>query len=156
MKEKELLLNKSYCELIITSKDITPEMISHELDILPSRKYVKGAEFSSLHSVREGKRFQNLWAIKSETTISEEQGIASHISFFKTFLGSKLVILNRYKSDSRFELTFWIWVETENAGLGIELTEQESLFLNSISNSICFTFLTKSSIELSVDFDLKP
>jgi hypothetical protein len=144
MKEKEFFLYKSYCELIITSKEITPDVITEKLNIVPNRKYIKGEEFASRHSGTKGKRFQNLWAIKSETTISEEEGISHHVSFFKSTLETKIQTMQVYKSDACFEITFWVWIETDNAGIGFDLNEDEISFLNSISNRIQFSLVTST------------
>ncbi|PGH38363.1 MAG: hypothetical protein CRN43_15600 [Candidatus Nephrothrix sp. EaCA] len=146
MTEREFFLNKSYCELIITSKEITPNVITEKLNLVPSRQYVKGEEFASEHSGTKGRRFQSLWAAKSETSVLEEEGISHHISFFKSILETKIQILQSCKADERFEITFWIWIETDNTGIGLELTEPETAFLNSISNSIRFSLITKKSI----------
>ena len=147
MKEKEFFLYKSYCELIITSKEITPDVIAEKLNIVPNRQYIKGEEFSSKHSGTKGKRFQNLWAIKSEANISEEEGISHHISFFKSTLETKMQTMQACKSDTRFEITFWVWIETNNLGISFDLNEDEISFLNSISNRIQFSLITKNSIE---------
>lgn len=147
MREKEFFLSKSYCELIITSKEITPDVITKKLDIVPNRQYFKGEEFASKHSGTKGRRFQNLWAMKSETTILEEEGISHHISFFKSILETNLASMEAYKADARYEITFWVWIETEKAGIGFDLSETEMSFINSISNNLQFSLVTKNSIE---------
>ena len=72
---------KSYCELILTSDTITPEMITEETQMTPYRSFRKGEIFHSLKSGSEGIRKQNLWAIKSDIVISEEDDISIHILF---------------------------------------------------------------------------
>ena len=143
MVGKEFFLNRSYCELVITSQMVEPHIISQELGILSSRQQVKREEFSSKHSGTKGRRFQNLWAIRSEEVISEEEDISPHITFFKSILDSQIHTLKSYKSDDRFVVTFQIWIESENGGIGIELSEAETYFLNQISSSIRFTLLAR-------------
>lgn len=146
MNEKELFSYKSHCELIITSKEVIPDSITEKLSIVPTRQYHLGQEFSSKHSGTKGKRFQNLWAIKSETINLEEESISQHVSFFKSLLKNKTEVLADYKTNENTEVTFWVWIETDNASFGFDLDETEMFFINSISNRVHFSVITKTEI----------
>ena len=50
--------------------------------------------------------------------------------------------LNDFK-DNRFNITFNIWIETDNSGIGFDLDGDQIFFLYHISNQIRFSFLTK-------------
>lgn len=137
---------KSQCEIAITSEEVIPETITDKLNITPDRYFYKGEKSVSKHSGSIITKPHNLWAIKSKTVISEEETIRQHIEYFKTILSPRGHVLNSFKNDSRFEISFWIWVETDNAGIGFELSEDEIQFLSSICNRIHFSVITNENI----------
>jgi hypothetical protein len=145
--EEDYFKNKSHLEFAISSNEIAPEIISKELNITPTRFFCIGDKTSSKHSPTVGVRTNNLWAIRSPDIISEKESITPHINFFKSILQSKIDILERYKKELRMELAFWIWIETEDAGYGFDLSDKEIAFLNSISNRLSISFITKGKIE---------
>lgn len=144
---KEYFLNKSYCELGIVSQKVDPVTISKLLEIKPFNSYTKGDTFSSKHTGRVGKRFQNLWSTRSETIISEKEDLSPHILYFKLLLSNKMSIISELKNNSIYEISFWIWIETDNAGIGIDLSGEDIAFLNSISNRVHFSIITNHKIE---------
>jgi len=145
--DKDYFLNKSYCELGITSQEVDPKTISKLLNIEPFNAYSKGDAFSSKRTGFVAKRFQNLWAIKSEIIISEKEELSPHILYFKTLLENKLDILSEFKNNPLYDVSFWIWIETDNAGIGIDLSDEELSFINSISNRVHFSIITNHKIE---------
>lgn len=144
--ERDYFVYKTHCELEIISDEVNPDLITDELNISPIRSFKKGEITTSKHSTRTGRKPHNLWAIKSESFDTEEESISQHIEYFKSILLPRIDILKKYKEDPRFEISFWIWIETDNAGIGIELNEDEISFLNSFSNRIHFSFITKNEI----------
>jgi hypothetical protein len=144
--DNNCFINKSHCQLGITSQEVDSKTISKLLNIEPSSAYSKGDTFTSKHTGAVGKRFQNLWSIKSETIISEKEDLSPHILYFKTLLENKMDILSEIKSSPLYELSFWIWIETENAGIGIDISNIELSFINSISNRVHFSIITNSKI----------
>ncbi len=144
MVKADCFFYKSYCELGITSHEVDPKTISKLLDLEPFSSYSKGEIFSSKHTGYVAKRFQNYWAIKSETIISEKEDLSPHILYFKSLLENKLEILNQLKNNSLYDVSFWIWIETDNAGVGVDLSDVELSFINAISNRVHFSIITKS------------
>ena len=140
--EKDYFIYKTSIDFIITSPDIDLDTISGELGILPDRSFRKGDLVTSKHSPRVGREPYSLWALKSEPSELEEETIGHHIEFLKSTLLPKIDILKRYKEDDRFSVSFWIWIETDDSGIGLELNESEMSFLNSISNWVHFSLLT--------------
>ena len=140
--DKNYFFYKSHCELGITSQEVDPKTITRLLDIEPFSAYSKGEIFSSKPTGFVAKRFQNLWAMKSETIISEKEDLTPHILHFKSILCNKLDLLHKFKNDPRYDISFWIWVETDNAGIGIDLTCDELAFINSIANRVHFSIIT--------------
>ncbi len=132
---------KIHCELIITSEKITPDEISKEIERKAYRSYKKGDKFISKRSGTEGKRATNLWAIKSNEIISEEENISPHINYFKKIITDKIGYLNKLKSDSANEIDFWVWIEADEAGIGLEIVSSELTFINSIANCLHITSL---------------
>ncbi|MCK9208628.1 MAG: DUF4279 domain-containing protein [Salinivirgaceae bacterium] len=144
--DKDDFLIKSHCQLGITSQEIDPKTISKLLDIEPSSSYSKGEKFTSKRSGFVAKRFQNIWAIKSETLISEKEDISPHILYFKSLLENKMDVLSELKKDPLYDISFWIWIETDNAGIGIDLSNDELSFINSISNRIHISLIASRTI----------
>lgn len=145
--ERDFFVNRSYCELVITSKEVEPHLISDKLNIEPTNSYVKGASFSSKHTGKVSKRFQNLWSLKSETIISEKEDLTSHILYFIKLFKNKLDIFSELKKSSHFDISFWIWVETEDAGIGLDLPAEDILFINQISSRLHISIITNRKIE---------
>ncbi len=134
---------KSYCEFVITSDLISPEKLTSKLKIEPNRFFKKGDKKISKHSGSIIERTHNLWAIKSEVTISAEESISNHIMNLRSRLEDQGDVMKDFKNNPDVELTFWIWVETDNSGVGIDLTEKETGFLNDYYfNTVHFSFLT--------------
>jgi hypothetical protein len=131
------------CELAIVSDEFDPDLITKELNIEPARSFKKGEQSISKHSGSIITKPHNLWALKSKSFKSEEETIKPHIDYLKSLLQPKLDVLKRYKRDSRFEVSIWIWVETNNSGMGLELDEDQLAFLGAISNRIHFSLITK-------------
>lgn len=145
--DKNYFIIKSYCELGIVSQEVDHKTITKLLNIEPSSAYSKGDTFASKHTGVVGKRFQNLWSIKSETITSEKEDLSPHILYFKTLLENKMDILSEIKSSPLYGVSFWIWIETENAGIGIDLSNIELSFINSISNRVHFSIIANRKVE---------
>ena len=144
--KKNYFLNKSHCQLGIASQEVDPEFLTNLLKIEPSSEYSKGNTFTSKHTGTIAKRFQNFWAITSETIISEEEDLSPHISFFKSLFEYKMEILLKLKKDPIYDISFWIWIETDNSGIGIDLSDDEISFINSISNRVHFSIITNHNV----------
>jgi hypothetical protein len=136
--------NKIYCEFIITSESVLPEEITRYLSISPHRSFKKGDTYVSKHSGSMVTRPHNLWAIMSKATISEEQDIKPHILYVKSILEEKINLLSNIKNDARMEASLWLWFQTEDAGIGIDLLEPEILFMNKIANRVHISVVTDS------------
>jgi len=141
--ERDNFIYTTHCELTIVSHEISPDFITEELNIIPERMFRKGDQSVSKHSGSIITKPHNLWALKSKTTELEEETISHHIEYFKSVFLSKIGILKKYKEDTRFEITFWIWIETDNSGIGFDLNEIEIAFINRICNRIHFSLLSR-------------
>jgi len=142
--ERDYFTYKTYCELAIVSDEITPDFITETLKIVPYRSFRKGDQTVSKHSSSIITKSHNLWALRSEISELEEETVKHHIEYLKTILLPRIDALKKYKIDPRCEVSFWIWIETDNAGIGLDLGEKEFSFLNAISNRIHFSLLTKN------------
>lgn len=142
--EKESFLYKTHCELTITSYEIPPDVITKELNITPDRYFLRGEKTISQNSKSIITKPHNLWAIKSSFSNLEQETISHHIKYLKDILLPKKDILLKYKRDSRFEIIFWVWIETDNAGIGLDLNEEEMDFLSCIINNIHFSLIVTS------------
>lgn len=136
---------KTHCELAIVSNEISPDFITKELQVVPGRSFKKGEQTVSKHSGSITTKPHNLWALKSKPSELDEETVSHHIEYFKSVFLQKIGLLKKYKKDPRFEVAFWIWIETDNAGIGFDLNEIELAFLNSICNRIHFSLLTTAN-----------
>ncbi|MGJ1409068.1 DUF4279 domain-containing protein [Sphingobacterium thalpophilum] len=142
----DYFIYKTYCELVIVSNEISPNYITDNLGVVPTRSFQKGERSVSKHSGSTIIKPHNLWASKSVTTELEEESISQHIDYFRSIFFSKIDLLKKYKEDNRFDVTFWVWIETDNAGIGLGLNEDELDFLNKITNRMSFS-ITCNRIE---------
>jgi len=113
------------------------------LGVLPNRVFKKGDQSISKYSGSVIVKPHNLWALRSEIFQSELETIDEHIDYFKSILNEKLYILEKYKNDIRYDISFSIWIETDNSGIGLDLNKNQIIFLENISNRIRFVFVTK-------------
>ncbi len=140
--------NMTYCEFVIISKEITPQQITNEFGIEPTRYFNKGDLISSKHSNEVGFKPWHLWAIKSLPIIKIEESISAHIEHIKSHLLPILPKLKGYKDNPLYEMSFLVRIETEDGGIGFDINEEELSFINSISNRLHFSFLAKDNIDL--------
>lgn len=132
----------------IKSDTVEPDIITKELNIIPSdTSFKKGDTWESKHDGSRRVRNSNIWRLETEFTVLEEETVSHHIKHFMSIFSSKADILTRYKADNRFDVIFLIWIETDNAGVGLDLSEEELSFLNSISNRVHFSIICNREIE---------
>jgi hypothetical protein len=144
--DKNRFLNKIYCKFSITSELLSPEEITRYLDVSPHRSFKKGDTYKSKHSGSLVTRPHNLWGILSKETISEEQEIASHISYLRILFENKIDLLKALKDSGRVEISLWLWFQTEDAGIGIDLLEPDLVFITKIINRLHVSVVTDSPV----------
>ncbi len=142
--ERDNFIYKTHINFSIVSHEIDPDSITKELNIVPERTFKKGEQTVSKHSGSIITNPHNLWSIGSKSSELEEETISHHIEYFKSIFLSKAEVLKKLKEDARFEVSFWVWIETDNAGIGLDLDEAEMSFLNSISNRVHFSLIAKA------------
>lgn len=145
--ESDFFYYKTFCEFGITSSEVRPDFITERLNSIPDRSFKKGEQSVSKHSGSIITKPYNLWAIRSSTTLLEEETISHHIDYLRKRLFSRIPILEKLKRDSRFEISCTIWVETNNAGIGFDLSGNDLFFLNTIANRVHFSLIAKNSLE---------
>jgi hypothetical protein len=131
---------------MIISDNEPPEIVSQLLGIVPHRTHTKGEMSVSRTSGSLITQPKNLWCVRTETIVSNQEGIKKHIQQLKSLLQSKIDLIANYKNQNRFEMIFWIWIETEDAGIGLELTGEELEFINKISHTVHVSLLTNQDI----------
>ena len=132
---------KSYCELVITSDTVVPNTITDITGVKPNRSFRKGDSFTSKRSGSEGIRRHNLWAVKSKEITTEEDDILMHIDYFKKVFEDKIEGIKKLKEEPHTELSFWVWIESKEVGVGLDIPESELNFINSICSRLHFSFL---------------
>ncbi|MGK6353484.1 hypothetical protein [Parapedobacter sp. DT-150] len=56
--------------------------------------------------------------------------------------------LRKYKESPSFEISLWIWIETNNAGIGLDLDSEELDFINCVTNKVHISFISNKEMEL--------
>lgn len=144
--ERDYFLDKVSCQFIVITHDADCHTVTKELNIEPNRCFNKGDKITSKFSPRVGSRPHGIWAIQSESVISEELDVSSHIKYFQELLGDKIEIIEKLKHHYHFECVFAIAIETEDAGAGYDLSESELSFITKISSRYSCTFIAKENI----------
>jgi len=146
--ERDYSVCKTRIGFKIASDDmeIDPASISDCLRLNPSRMHRKGDTWIGKRTGSVCTNARTVWAIDSEWTILEEETVSHHIEYFKSILLPKTDILKRYKEDDNYELSFWITIHTDDAGIGLDLNEDELSFLSDHSNRIHFSVISVSEI----------
>ena len=138
---------KTHISFGIKSDIVEPDIITKELGIVPAdSSFKKGDTYIGKNTNRTYTRDTNIWRLETEWTYHEEETVSQHIEFLKKILLPKTDILIKYKEDERFDVSFWIWIDSECAGIGLYLTEDELKFLHSISNWVHFSLICKTKI----------
>lgn len=145
--ESNSILSKIRCEFAVITYDFDYNTVTKELGIKPLRFFNKGEQMTSKHSSRVGSRPYGLWAIQSKSVISEELDVSQHIEYFRKLLSDKLEVIQKLKGKYHFECVLAIEIETEDAGVGIDLNETELSFINKISTRYSCSFIAKGSIK---------
>lgn len=145
--EKDYYSFKILCELGITSHEISVEEITEKLSISPHRFFRKGEEFCGRVSKTKGVKPYNLWAIESSAKILKYENIKPAIKELKNMLRGKEKMLLELKDDNRCEVTLTVWIETDDAGIGLDVEKYEMGFFNLV-NRVHFTVLPNKEIKL--------
>lgn len=145
--ERDYFLNKVSCKFAVITYDADYQIVTKELNIEPTRFFNKGEEITSKHSPRTGFKPYGLWEIRSGPVIIEELDVSTHINHFQELLSDKIQIIEKLKNHYHFECVFAIAIETEDAGAGFDLSEQELLFITQVSSRYSCTFICKETIE---------
>ena len=143
--EKDYYSFKIFCDLGITSSEISVEEITEKLGTSPHRFFRKGEEFCSKISKTKGKRMYNLWAIESSAKILKYENIKPAIKELKNMLRGKEKMLLELKDDKRCEVTLTVWIETDDAGIGLDVEKYEMDFFNFVTR-VHFTFIPNNVI----------
>lgn len=139
--ERDYFIYKSRCEIVIVTDEIAPDAITDELGVTPTRSFRKGEQSVSKHSGSIIVRPHNLWAARSVPTERPDESIGGHLDFFRSYFSSSIELLRGYKENDLFDVTFWVWMETDDVGVGLELDEKEIAFIHSLSNSVHLTVI---------------
>ena len=141
-------LFKISCEVGVTSSEISVEEITEKLGVSPHRFFRKGEEFSSRHSGTKGVRGYNLWAVSSSERIFKYENVRPAIKELRKILGGKKRerALLELKNDKRCDVSMFIRVETDDAGIGMDVLEDEIAFLN-LMNWVHITCLPNREID---------
>lgn len=141
---EEYFITEAHCEFIINLKDVNAETATKELGIKPDRFFDKGDIVTSKHSPRNGTRSYGLWAITSKNAIDNKESLSVHFSFLQSILQPKVDVLLRLIEKYDLEYSFWIWMETNDAGFSFDLSLNEVAFINHLKSKISFSLIVKN------------
>jgi hypothetical protein len=88
----------------------------------------------------------NVWAFDSAQKGLPSDDLLPHIRFLKDVFKDKVKILRQLSEGSRSEVVLWIWMETEDAGVGMELPGEDIAFFGSLCNRINISVIASSHI----------
>ena len=142
----DTFMNKSKCEFSISSKTFSPDRITEELNIQPNKTSKIGDIVTSKYSNSVGKKNYHSWSISSDCIFSDKEDITNQIKQVQFLLRGKESTIVKYKSDVDTEIIFYIWIETEDAGIGIDLSADQLSFISSISTRLHFTIITNNEV----------
>lgn len=131
-KENDVFMSKTKSSFSVLTHEDDCHIVTQELGITPDRCHQKGEKTYSKFSSSPAIRPSGLWAI-SRVSVADGDSISEHIKHFESVLGDKLEVIEKLKKRG-FECVFYVWIETEDAGVGFDLDEAELSFINKISN----------------------
>ena len=138
-KESDFDLTKIESIFGVITDENDSNIVTSELGISPTRSRRKGdesySEFSSNLIIAQ----YGIWEI-SKTTVGKELNLTEHITYFKSLLSEKFKIIEKLKNHYKFECVFYVLVTTEDTVGGFELTAEELIFINKISNRFTYRF----------------
>ncbi len=129
----------SHCELIVTAEDLNPSKIEERLGLKPTRMHEKGEVSVSLHSGSLITKPSHLWALASPRLESPNEDIDKHLEYLRARVEPRESAFVALKNDPHTEVMLWVWLETDDGGAGLELTDSQALFWGSICNRIHFS-----------------
>lgn len=138
---------KSYCELTVISESKPLDYISNDLGIKADRSFRKGDQSVSKHSGSIITKPHHLWAIKTDTTVLETESVSHHISSLQKRLTPAFSILTKFKMDKELNISFLLWLETDNAGIAFNIKADELAFISAISHQMNTTFLSMEALK---------
>lgn len=141
MMDLDEFLFKTSIRFSIKTENIQPEIITQELNIQPDYFFKKGDPITFRFSSKIEYREWNLWSIDSPWTVLDSQTVSHHIEYLKKVFLPKKNILEKYKDDEEFNLSFCIDIKTTEVGVSLDLMENELDFLNRFSNKTNILFL---------------
>jgi len=146
--DENYFLYRTHFELIISSDEFSPATISEELGVNPSRSFKKGDETISKKSGSIITKPYNLWAFSSNPTDLREETISHHVNRLKSIFSVKIDALRKYKESPSCEVSLWVWIETDNAGIGLDLDGTELDFINCITNKVHISFISNKEMNV--------
>jgi len=81
----------------------------------------------------------HLWAVASPKLESPNEDIDKHLDYLRARVERRRSAFVALKDDPHSEVTLWIWLETDDGGAGLELTDSQAQFWGSICNRIHFS-----------------
>jgi len=145
--EINYFLYKTECKFVITSEITSPEILTAEIGILPSRSGKIGEMRSDEKKLETFPWPHNFWELSSKKVVSKVESVSDQLKELFKVLNSKFDIISRLMKDKRLNISFWISVETNDAGYSLELNKEELAFINSIANRVNILFLTGVTLE---------
>ena len=147
LEHREYFLHRSSCNFVVVSNTVSPEEITLELGISPTRTLKKGEKGVGKRANSAIISPHNIWEIWSGDIINEEFEAASHIEYLKEKLKNSLAAISRYRENSEVELIVSVWIESELSGTGFSLTTEEMTFINAVSDRFdCYLFAREEII----------
>ncbi|MDQ1087524.1 DUF4279 domain-containing protein [Siphonobacter sp. SORGH_AS_1065] len=142
-------LTEISCEFIITSNQLSHHQITSLLNIQPTRAFNKGETSVSKHSGSILTRPHTLWAFKTEVLRSEwiDPSMSQHLTLLTSIFAAKQSLLEELKDRFECERCLFIWINTEESGLGMDIKSSDLSIINSLVDHWHFTVIPNCTFE---------
>lgn len=143
---KEVFLDKLYCDYAVKTFDTNCHIVTKELGINPTRFFNKGDKFTSQYSPSIGYESYGLWVIELEPIVTDDLNVSQAIKYFQDLFQDKMEIIKKLRYEYKFETSFSIDIKTEDAGIGIDLYEEDLAFINKIASRFSCSFIAVENL----------
>lgn len=136
------------CEFQVFTGEKNTNLVSKILGIQPTRQFNVGdVRAISSSSGKVGFATHGLWVLNSLSYVDSSHSIDKHIDALiqqiQPQIGSFLNLKNQYG----FKFTFWIWMETDDAGIGDQISIENILAIGHLGADMRFSIICKKSLD---------
>lgn len=81
-----------------------------------------------------------------EPIVTDDLNVSQAIKYFQDLFQDKMEIIKKLRYEYKFETSFSIDIKTEDAGIGIDLYEEDLAFINKIASRFSCSFIAVENL----------